>query len=48
LPIPIYRGDELIGQIDIDSHQSQPFTKEDERLLEQIGKAVADLPRLPI
>jgi L-methionine (R)-S-oxide reductase len=48
LVVPIYRGDELIGQIDIDSHQSQPFTKEDERLLERIGKAVADLPRLPI
>ena len=32
--IPIFKNGENIGQIDIDSHQKSPFTKEDENLLE--------------
>lgn len=40
--IPIFVNGENIGQIDIDSHTINPFTKEDEELLEfvcyEIGK----------
>jgi GAF domain-containing protein len=31
--VPIYANDKLIGQIDIDSHQLDPFTTEDHELL---------------
>jgi len=41
--IPIFVNDENIGQIDIDSHQVNPFTKEDEIFLEYICKKVAEL-----
>ncbi len=40
--VPMYRGDQLIGQIDIDSHYVDPFTPEDEKLLEDICRAVAE------
>lgn len=33
LVVPIYKGDELIGQIDIDSHTAAPFTDADEEFL---------------
>jgi L-methionine (R)-S-oxide reductase len=39
--IPIFVNSENIGQIDIDSHTVNPFTKEDEILLEFICKKVA-------
>ena len=41
--IPIFVKGENIGQIDIDSHTVDPFTKEDEILLEYICKKVAPL-----
>ena len=40
--VPIYANDKLIGQIDIDSHQLDPFTKEDHELLERVAEFVAD------
>ena len=39
--VPIFKNDINIGQIDIDSHQKNPFTKEDEQLLEYICKQVS-------
>ncbi len=48
LVVPIYRGDELIGQIDIDSHHRNPFTKQDEELLQAVAEAVSKLQGLPI
>ncbi len=39
--IPIFKNGGNIGQIDIDSHQINPFTKEDEKLLEFICEQVA-------
>ena len=39
--IPIFVNNENIGQIDIDSHTTNPFTKEDEELLEYVCKKVA-------
>ena len=41
--IPIFKNDENIGQIDIDSHQKSPFTKEDEKLLEFVCEQVATI-----
>jgi len=40
--IPMYQGERLIGQIDIDSHQLDPFTTEDHELLEIVCQFVAD------
>ena len=39
--VPIYKGEDLVGQIDIDSHQLDPFTQEDHDLLEAVAKFVA-------
>ena len=39
--IPIYKGEDLVGQIDIDSHQLDPFTQEDHDLLEAVANFVA-------
>jgi GAF domain-containing protein len=41
--IPIFVNDENIGQIDIDSHTVNPFTSEDEELLEFVCSKVATL-----
>jgi GAF domain-containing protein len=41
--IPIFVNDKNIGQIDIDSHHINPFTKQDEDLLEWVCKKVAEL-----
>lgn len=41
LVMPIFVNGKNIGQIDIDSHQKNAFSTEDEELLEQINKIVA-------
>jgi len=41
--IPIFKNDENIGQIDIDSHTINPFSKKDEILLEFICEQVAKI-----
>lgn len=41
--IPIFVNGENIGQIDIDSHSANPFTKNDEVLLEFVCEQVANL-----
>ena len=41
--IPIFVNGENIGQIDIDSHTANPFTKEDEILLEFVCNEVSKL-----
>ncbi|MFD2566529.1 GAF domain-containing protein [Pseudotenacibaculum haliotis] len=41
--IPIFVNEENIGQIDIDSHTSNPFTEQDEELLEFVCAQVATL-----
>ena len=41
--IPIFVNGENIGQIDIDSNTSDPFTEADERFLEFVCKEVAKL-----
>lgn len=39
--VPIYKGEDLVGQIDIDSHELDPFTQEDHNLLEAVANFVA-------
>jgi GAF domain-containing protein len=40
--VPMYAGDKLVGQLDIDSHQLDPFTKEDHDLLDWVVAFVAE------
>lgn len=39
--VRIYKGENLVGQIDIDSHELDPFTQEDHDLLEAVANFVA-------
>ena len=41
--VPIFKNGENIGQIDIDSHTIDPFTKEDEELLSWLCEEVAKI-----
>jgi GAF domain-containing protein len=41
--IPIFKNGKNIGQIDIDSHRTSPFGKQDEELLEFVCEQVATL-----
>lgn len=41
--IPIFVNGENIGQIDIDSHQVDPFTDDDVKLLEYVCSKVAEI-----
>jgi L-methionine (R)-S-oxide reductase len=41
--IPIFKNEENIGQIDIDSHTANTFTEKDEELLEYICKRIATI-----
>ena len=41
--IPLFVNGENIGQIDIDSNTADPFTEDDERLLEFVNQKVAEL-----
>lgn len=41
--VPIFKNGENIGQIDIDSHDKNPFKKEDEVLLESICEKIAEI-----
>ncbi len=41
--IPIFVNNDNIGQIDIDSHTINPFSKDDENLLEYTCKKIAEL-----
>lgn len=41
--VPIFKNGKNIGQIDIDSHQLNPFTKEDKELLEWLCNEVSKI-----
>ena len=41
--IPIFRNEELIGELDIDSHIASPFTLDDEKFLTEIAEMVSGL-----
>ena len=40
--VPIYAQKKLVGQIDIDSHELDPFTAKDHELLEWVAHFIAD------
>ncbi|MEY2962798.1 MAG: hypothetical protein RL754_59 [Bacteroidota bacterium] len=40
--VPMYSGDVLVGQLDIDSHVLDPFTEEDHNLLNWVVNFVAE------
>ncbi|MDH7447891.1 GAF domain-containing protein [Aquimarina sp. 2201CG14-23] len=41
--VPLFKNDENIGQIDIDSETPDPFTEKDERFLEFVNQEVAKI-----
>ncbi|WP_025742435.1 GAF domain-containing protein [Aquimarina pacifica] len=41
--IPLFKGGQNIGQIDIDSNAADPFTEKDERFLEFVNQEVAKI-----
>ena len=41
--IPIFKGETIIGELDIDSHTLSPFTKEDEAFLRKTGEMIATI-----
>ena len=45
--LPIFRGETLVAELDIDSHAVAPFTDEDEDFLQKICALAADYMDLP-
>ena len=41
--VPLFKNGQNIGQIDIDSHIADPFSKEDEKFLEFVCEQVAEI-----
>jgi len=41
--VPIFKNEEFIGEIDIDSHKAAPFTDEDEIFLVKIAEKVSKI-----
>ena len=41
--VPILRGNDFLGELDIDSHTLEPFSVEDENFLADIAKLFAEL-----
>ncbi len=40
--VPMFKGDQLIGQIDIDSHQVDRFGQEDEAFLKEVNQLIVE------
>ncbi|MEO0095090.1 MAG: GAF domain-containing protein [candidate division WOR-3 bacterium] len=38
--VPVFKGDKVVAEIDIDSHRISPFTKEDQEFLEQVADTI--------
>ncbi len=41
--VPIFKGEALVGELDIDSHALAPFTKEERAFLEEVCQDVAEI-----
>jgi L-methionine (R)-S-oxide reductase len=39
--IPIFRGEKIVGELDIDSHQLSPFTDQDRDFLEEVCRRLS-------
>ena len=40
---PIFKGNKIVGEIDIDSHTAAPFTDEDRRLLKELCQNLSEI-----
>lgn len=41
--IPFFKGDQMVGELDLDSHTLAPFTQEDQTFLEDVCRIVSQL-----
>jgi len=41
--VPIFKNEEIVGELDIDSHTLSPFTEEDRKFLENICEIMLEL-----
>jgi GAF domain-containing protein len=41
--IPIFRDGEIVGELDLDSHQKSAFNKKDEGFLKQVGEIISKI-----
>ena len=41
--VPVFNGKKLVGELDIDSHQLNPFSEEDRQYLEEVAARVGPL-----
>ncbi len=41
--VPIFKGGEIVGELDIDSHKIEPFTQKDENFLKNVCDLVSKL-----
>ncbi len=41
--VPIFKGNDVIGEIDIDSHALSPFTAEDSKFLESVAEIISSI-----
>ncbi len=41
--VPIFRGDRVVAELDIDSHSAAPFTEKDRRALQELCRIVTPL-----
>jgi len=41
--VPIFKNEEIVGELDIDSHTLSPFTEEDRKFLENICEIISEL-----
>jgi L-methionine (R)-S-oxide reductase len=41
--VPVFRNNEIVGELDIDSHLISPFTLDDEKFLTKIAEMVSEL-----
>jgi GAF domain-containing protein len=41
--VPIMKGDKFVAELDIDSHEIEPFADEDKKFLENVAQIVAQL-----
>ncbi len=41
--VPIYKDNNIIGELDIDSHSTAPFTEEHEKMLNEVAQIVSGI-----
>jgi L-methionine (R)-S-oxide reductase len=41
--VPIFKGGEIVGELDVDSHSLSPFSRKDETFLKKIGEMTSKI-----